>query len=87
MTGDLVPFPPRPLAREDARAAVDRALTVPIPERTEKARELYLDDPEFLLCLTGLLGTQVETSPATAREESEFFYRLCRDSQACDRAL
>jgi len=77
VTGDIVQFPPRrQLAREEAGPALERALAVPIPERAEKAQELYLDDPELLLALCKLLTAQWETSPAKVRQEAEFFYRF-----------
>ncbi len=77
MTGKLVPFPSRRrLSPEEGRAAAERVFGVPIPERPAKAQELYLDDPELLIFLTGILTGQLESSPTTVRDEAEFFYHF-----------
>jgi tetratricopeptide (TPR) repeat protein len=78
MTGELLSFPSRPrrLSHEEGPAAAARALATAMSERVEKAQDLCLDDPELLVFLCGILAGQLETSPATVRDEAEFFHQL-----------
>lgn len=78
MTGSVVQFPWRPkrLNQQDGTSAARKALSVPIPERADRADELHLDDPELLLSVAQLLLPEVQTSPASARDNAEFFYRF-----------
>ena len=78
MTGRLIPFPwrERRLSPEEGWAAARSVLAMPATERLEKERELRLADPELLLCLCEVLRSLDETSPATVREDAEFFYRF-----------
>jgi tetratricopeptide (TPR) repeat protein len=77
LKGNLVQFPwrQRRIDHEESRYAAELALSMPVAERTGKARELSLDDPELLLSVCEILRSQLETSPVTVREDSEFFYR------------
>ncbi len=59
---------------EEARFAAECLLAVPIPERDQKARELFLDHPETLTPLLGILREQWETAPASVRDDAEYVY-------------
>ncbi len=76
MTGRVVPFPwrSRRLSPEEGRPAAERVLATPMSDRAGRAQELQLEDPELLLCICELLRTRLETSPATVKEDAEFFY-------------
>ncbi len=78
MAGKLVTFPWREhrLSPEEGWPAAERVLATSISERAERARELRLEDPELLLCVCEVLQSLVETSPASVRDEAEFFYRF-----------
>jgi tetratricopeptide (TPR) repeat protein len=45
-------------------------------DRYSQAEELRLEDPETLLSLCGILRDKREASPASVRDEAEFFYRF-----------
>jgi len=76
--GEVVPFRRRQrrLSPEEGAPAAERVLKTPISERTQKARELQLEDPELLLCLCDLLRARLETSPAIVRDDTEFLYNF-----------
>ena len=76
MTARLIPFraPERRLSIEAGRAAAREILSIPIPEREKANRELRLEDPELLLCVSEALREDWQSSPATVRNEAEFFY-------------
>jgi len=64
-----------------ARLAAEEVLATPISERVGNAQVLQLEDPELLLCVCDLLRARMETSPATIKEESEFFYFILEKSE------
>ena len=76
--GEIIRFPSRErrLSSEEGWRAAERVLATPIAERAERARELHLEDAELLLSVCEVLASRVETSPASAREDAEFFYRF-----------
>ena len=76
--GEIIRFPwrERRLSSEEGWRAAERVLATPIAERAERARELHLEDAELLLSVCEVLASRVETSPASAREDAEFFYRF-----------
>jgi tetratricopeptide (TPR) repeat protein len=59
---------------EEVRSVAERVLAMPIPERAERAQEWRLDDPELLLCICEVLRSRSDTSPASVRDDAEFFY-------------
>src|SRR5437870_2639179 len=76
--GGVIRFPRprrRRLSPEQARAAAERMLAMPIAERAEKASELLLEEPDVLLALCGRLKKQLDSSPVTVRDDAEFLYR------------
>ncbi|MGH9388319.1 MAG: hypothetical protein ACRD1Z_01805, partial [Vicinamibacteria bacterium] len=83
MRGNLVRFPPslESLSMEEGRSAADRALAMPIAERTVRAQELRLEHPEVLLCVCEILTRRIETAPASVAEEADFFYRFLESPQ------
>ena len=78
MSNNVVRFPWRAkkLDHQESRQAAELALAVPPSNRTIKAAELGLEDPELLLCISEMLRSQLEAVPAFARDESEFFYKF-----------
>lgn len=78
MTGNIVQFPWRPkrLGYEESTPAAEFALSVPASERTERAVELRLEDPDLVLCVCEILRARIETAPAIVREDAEFFYHF-----------
>lgn len=78
MSGELLPFPlrARKISTEDALQAAERVLDTPIVDRTAMATELALEDPEMLLSLSDLLRARYETTPATVRDDAEFFFQF-----------
>lgn len=76
MSGHLVRFPWRhqTLEPHEARTVAQRALSIPISDRAEKAAELHLEDPEQLLSLCELLHERLEASPSVVAADSRFFY-------------
>ncbi|MFN2385603.1 MAG: tetratricopeptide repeat protein [Thermoanaerobaculia bacterium] len=54
-------------------------LAVPIEDRTERVRELQLEEPETLLSLCGRLRERWETAPASVRDEAVFLYRFIEE--------
>src|ERR1700687_470033 len=76
--GELVPFPWREhrMSPEQGWLVAERVLAAPIAERSARARELRLEDPELLLCVCEVLRSRLESSPATVRDDSEFFYQF-----------
>jgi tetratricopeptide (TPR) repeat protein len=80
--GNVVQFPWRPkrLDHSESRAAAERVLSVPIPERLKQVTELGFDDPELLLSVCETLRSRLETAPLAVRDESEFFYRFIEGS-------
>ncbi len=78
MSGNVVRFPLRPqrLEHEERRPAAERALAAPASERTARADELRLEDPDLLLCVCEILLLRLEGNPLAVREDAEFFYRF-----------
>jgi tetratricopeptide (TPR) repeat protein len=74
MNAEVRPFRRRRLTPEDGRQAAWKVLATPIQERREKARELFLDDPETLLPLLEVLRAKWESDPAYVYQESLFLY-------------
>lgn len=68
------PWRERRLLPEEGWREAERVLSTPVPERSGRFKELRLDDPELLLCLCEVLRSRLESSPATVRDEAEFFY-------------
>jgi tetratricopeptide (TPR) repeat protein len=75
---NIVQFPWRPkkLDHEQSKPAAQFALAVPIPERSDRAAELRLEDPELLICVSEILRSQLETSPLVVFDEARFFYQF-----------
>lgn len=71
----MLSFRRRCLTPEEGRAAADRALSVPLPERGAQAEELHLDDPETLLSITKMLLDRGPASPSAVLAEAGFLYR------------
>ena len=78
MRGNVVQFPWRPkrLDHEESRRAAETALATNPSERAECAESLHLEDPDLLLSVAEILRSQLESAPASVRDESEFFYRF-----------
>jgi tetratricopeptide (TPR) repeat protein len=76
VTGRVLKFPGRPLSSRDAERLAASVLAVPIGERTARADELGLDNPETLLALCGLLRAQCEARPDAVRRDAEFLYHF-----------
>lgn len=76
MKGRVLHFPQRSISLEQGRAAADRVLEVPIPERVAQVRDLQLEEPETLLSLCGRLRERWETAPASVRDDAVFLYRF-----------
>ncbi len=76
--GGVVRFPPRRrhLTPAQAKAAAERALAMSLEERLERSGELALEEPDVLLAVCDRLKKRLDASPATARDEAEFFYRF-----------
>ena len=72
----IIAFPWRDkrLAPEEGWREAERVLALTFAERREKAVELRLEDPELLLCVCEVLRSRLETSPASVRDETEFFH-------------
>ena len=66
----------RRLSSEEAKFAAECLLSVPIEERGGKAQDFYLDDPDAILPLLGILRGKLDTSPSLVRDEAEYFYRF-----------
>jgi tetratricopeptide (TPR) repeat protein len=67
-------FPWRGKAPEEGWREAERVLATPVAERREKAGDLRLDDPALLLSICEVLRSRLETTPATVRDEAEFFF-------------
>lgn len=78
MSGEVVRFPcfQEGLSAREGRAAAERILGLPIPQRGARAEEFRLEHPEVLLALCEALTARIEIAPAVVREEAEFFYRF-----------
>ncbi len=76
MKGRVLHFPQRSISLEQGRAAADRVLEVPIPERVAQVRDLQLEEPETLLSLCGRMRERWETAPASVRDDAVFLYRF-----------
>lgn len=76
MTGRVLRFPQRLLSCEEGREASEAILAIPRDERLSRADEMKLENPETLLAICGRLRDAYETSPATVRDEADFFYRF-----------
>lgn len=74
--GELRHFPRRPLTPEEAQRATESLLATPISERGEKARALFLDDPDTVIPLLKMLEDRLEGNPAGVLEDAEFLYRF-----------
>lgn len=76
--GELIAFPWRKhrMSPEQGWKTADEVLATPLAQRAGRVRELHLEDPELLLCICEVLGSRVETCPATVREDAEFFYQF-----------
>lgn len=64
------------MERGQGRAAAERVLATPIPERIDKARGLNLEDAEMLQVLSDILRERWESAPVAMKAEAEFFYRF-----------
>jgi tetratricopeptide (TPR) repeat protein len=64
------------MSPEDADGSAERILASPLSERSERAAELRLEEPDVLLSVTARLRDRLDTAPATVREEAEFLYRF-----------
>ena len=80
MSSNLVQFPGRArhLNYEESRPAAERALSVTFEERTNNHRELHLEEPDLLLCVCEILSSGLETTPASVRDEAEYFFEFIR---------
>jgi tetratricopeptide (TPR) repeat protein len=76
VTGRVIHFPRQPLSSEMGQKAAEKALATPMLDRFSGAEALRLEDPETLLSLCSLLRRKLESSPASVRDEAEFFYRF-----------
>jgi tetratricopeptide (TPR) repeat protein len=76
MTGRVLNFPKRSGPSDEDHVAARRILGVSISDRLTQATQLEIDKPENLLSLCASLREQLYTSPATARDDAEFFYRF-----------
>jgi tetratricopeptide (TPR) repeat protein len=78
LSSNVVRFPwrPRHLDHEESRSVAERALEVAASERMARASELHLEDPEVLLCITEMLRSRLETTPASVLEDSVFLYNF-----------
>lgn len=78
LNSNIVQFPWRPkkLDHQESRPAAEHVLAVPALERTDRASELRLEDPELLLCVCEILRSQLETAPLIVHDEALFFYRF-----------
>jgi tetratricopeptide (TPR) repeat protein len=74
MRGGMLSFRRRCLTPEEGSVAAERALSIPIEERSACAGELHLDDPEVLLCVTKALIDRGPGDPAGVLAEAEFLY-------------
>lgn len=76
MRGRVLRFPVRGVSSQEGRDIARRLLDAPIADRSERAKELGLEDPEALLSICAYLREQIDTDPASVLEEAEFFYRF-----------
>jgi tetratricopeptide (TPR) repeat protein len=63
----------------NAQTRAEQALSIPIADRSTRAGELRLQDPELILCVCGILRSRWENSPVAVRDDAEFFYRFVED--------
>ena len=77
MRGELVRFPGGldALSPRQGRESAERALAVPIAERSRGRKDLRLEHPEVLLAVCEILTGRIESDPSGVSEEAEFFYR------------
>jgi tetratricopeptide (TPR) repeat protein len=76
MTGRVIRFPHHALSTEQAGRAAERILATPFDDRLRKKKALHIEDPETLLALCGVLRARIDTDPASARDEAEFFFHF-----------
>ena len=74
MIGAVRSFRRRRLSPEEGLRQAERVLATPRDERTHRAAELHLDDPEMLLALLSLIPKKDNASPALVLEEAAFLY-------------
>jgi tetratricopeptide (TPR) repeat protein len=74
-------FRRRRLSPEEGQRQAERVLATPRGERTNRAAELHLDDPEMLLALLGLIPKQLDTCPVLVFEEATFLYGYLENLQ------
>lgn len=76
MNGRVIKFPRRSPTSGEVKGEARRILGIPIPQRSARANELELEDPEILLSLCGELRDRLETCPGECLSDAEFFYRF-----------
>lgn len=60
----------------EARFGAECLLGLPIEKREAKMAELFGDDPQILLPVFEVLRDRWESSPASVRDDAEYFYRF-----------
>lgn len=73
MAGRIIPFPQRASLHEGDLSA-KRVLSTPADERVSRAADLCLEEPDVLLSLGTSIRDLLDSAPAAARQEAEFFY-------------
>jgi hypothetical protein len=81
MNADIRPFRRRRLGPEEGRAAATRVLEVPLSERSARAKELFLDDPETLLPLFDNFRSRLEVEPKVVYEEIKSLYAFLQSEK------
>jgi len=76
VSGRVIRFPLHALSSEQAQAVARRIFATSFDERLSKKRSLHLEDPETLLAICALLRQRIDTDPAGARDEAEFFFHF-----------
>jgi len=76
MSGRVLRFPHKAVSSAEAQSAALRVLATPIADRARLAIHLALDEPETLLAVCGRLRDQLESSPASVRDDADFLYRF-----------
>ncbi|HEY1250171.1 MAG TPA: hypothetical protein VGH97_03215, partial [Thermoanaerobaculia bacterium] len=76
MSGRVIRFPSLAVSAEEATQNAELILQTPRGERARQKKALHLEDPETLLALCSLLRARIDTEPATARDEADFFFHF-----------
>jgi tetratricopeptide (TPR) repeat protein len=74
VTGRVIPFPQREFSSEEARAAANRILSLSVPERIAKRRELQLEEPDTLIEICRALRGRLTSSPSKVCDEAVFLF-------------